>query len=119
MAHAIQVYEELRKRVASGRAREPSAAEISVMSMCSKAFASVVTYPPQVVRSRLQQRREAVHGSTVRNSYADAFTTISTTFRNEGIGGFYRGLNASMLRVLPQAALTFLTYEYTLRSLII
>jgi hypothetical protein len=31
--------------------------------------------------------------------------------RDDGIGGLYRGLKANLLRTIPAAAITFLTYE--------
>lgn len=36
------------------------------------------------------------------------------TNRNEGIGGFYKGLGPSLLRVVPASAITFLVYEESL-----
>lgn len=32
-------------------------------------------------------------------------------FSNEGAGGFYKGLGPNLLRVVPSAAITYITYE--------
>lgn len=34
--------------------------------------------------------------------------------RSEGLGGFYKGLGPSLLRVVPASAITFVVYEQTL-----
>jgi solute carrier family 25 (mitochondrial folate transporter), member 32 len=43
--------------------------------------------------------------------------TVRIIWAEAGGGGFYRGLGTNLMRVVPAAATTFLTYELTLRSL--
>ena len=38
-------------------------------------------------------------------------------WRTEGIGGFYRGCSANLLRTTPAAALTFTSFELIAREL--
>ncbi|XP_029179746.2 mitochondrial folate transporter/carrier-like isoform X2 [Acropora millepora] len=75
-----------------------------IMASMSKIFAATVTYPYQVVRSRLQNQYTMAQ-------YNGALDVISKTFRYEGVRGFYKGLVPSVLRVTPACALTFVVYE--------
>ena len=48
-------------RAPGGRPAEPSAFACAWLGVASKIFASTVTYPSQVVRSRMQQRLSLIH----------------------------------------------------------
>ena len=72
----------------------------------SKAVATSATYPYQVIKSRLQQR--LVNGLPHYEGFSDCVQQI---VKNEGLGGFYKGFVANLLRVAPQSALTLLIYE--------
>ncbi|KAI3385763.1 hypothetical protein SNEBB_010790 [Seison nebaliae] len=75
-------------------------------STSSKLFATMVTYPYQVIRVRLQdQHRE----------YANARDVMKSLFYKEGVFAFYKGVIPAILRVLPQSMITFLTYEYIMK----
>lgn len=92
--------------------RQPSSTEIVGMGALSKLVATVITYPNQVVRTRLQQR---MGGRAIR--YRSGWDVLRITLRREGPRGLYRGLLPNVLRVVPQAALTFLVYETLIRNL--
>ncbi|CAG8811431.1 10805_t:CDS:2, partial [Dentiscutata erythropus] len=78
--------------------------EYLLMSGSSKAFASITTYPYQVIRARLQnQKNEA--------KYLGIFDTMRKILRKEGFLGFYKGLAPNILKVLPGTCTTFLVYE--------
>lgn len=94
-----------------GLAQEQGAASIAdalVAATASKLVASVSTYPLQVVRTRMQERMR--DGARYGNFHR-AFMHIA---RTEGLAGLYRGLSANIMRVTPQAAVTFVTYEQIL-----
>ncbi|KAM6495496.1 Mitochondrial carrier domain containing protein [Amanita muscaria] len=76
----------------------------SFMSISSKIVALSVTYPYQVVRSRVQNNAS-------QGLFPNIPTTIKRTWANEGIRGFYRGLGTNMVRVLPGTCITFVVYE--------
>lgn len=81
----------------------------------SKTLALVVTYPYQVLRSRLQ-------AYDAKTTYSSARDVIRKTFQIEGFQGFYKGyiqlyilltsrLVPSVIRVLPGTMITFVVYE--------
>eukprot|EP01083_Nonionella_stella_P031714 86819_1 len=78
-----------------------------LMSSLSKTFAVCCTYPLQVIKTRLQH----MPPKGKERKYATFSSSISTMLRNEGVRGFYKGLSASILRVLPANCLTFVVYE--------
>jgi solute carrier family 25 folate transporter 32 len=81
--------------------------EIVFASAASKLLASVVAYPHEVLRSKMQQ-------STSGKSIVPLSVHL---FRKGGIKAFYRGLSVNLVRVVPAAAITFTTFELTMRLL--
>lgn len=49
--------------------------------------------------------------------YQGVFSGLGLIYRNEGIRGLYGGMAAHLIRVVPNAAIMFLTYETVLRFL--
>ncbi|KAJ3152327.1 hypothetical protein HDU86_005856 [Geranomyces michiganensis] len=96
----FMAYEEMKQRASS-----PGQIEYIGMAAASKVFATVCTYPYQVLRSRLQSH---VGKSQV---YDGVVGTVRTIFRNEGLGGFYKGMGINIVRVLPGTCVTFGVYE--------
>ncbi|KAF8898148.1 mitochondrial FAD carrier protein [Gymnopilus junonius] len=76
----------------------------TVMSITSKLAALAVTYPYQVVRSRIQNDAQSVLFPTIP-------ATIKRTWAIEGPRGFFRGLGTNLVRVLPGTCITFVVYE--------
>ncbi|KAJ5779041.1 hypothetical protein N7457_006761 [Penicillium paradoxum] len=74
------------------------------ISSLSKVFAGSVTYPYQVIRSRLQTYEAHI-------IYRGANDVVSRIWAQEGIAGFYKGLGPNLFRVLPSTWVTFLVYE--------
>jgi solute carrier family 25 (mitochondrial folate transporter), member 32 len=74
-------------------------------STASKLVAAAATYPLQLVRTRMQERGAGG------DRYGTFFAGFSRVLRIEGPRGFYRGFAANVARVLPQSAVTFVTYE--------
>eukprot|EP01135_Chromosphaera_perkinsii_P002972 Nk52_evm83s230 gene=Nk52_evmTU83s230 len=98
--------------------KELSVPEYLIMAAMSKVFATVTTYPYQVVRSRLQNQRSS--GSAPLPGmvqYAGAVDCIRLIHRREGLRGFYRGLAPSVVRVLPSTCVVFSVYEFIAKSL--
>jgi len=86
--------------------------EAGMRGAFSKAAATIVTYPSQVMRARLQQRMD-----TRDLKYTSLVNTFLLTIRREGIKGLYKGLVPNLLRVMPQSGVTFAVYEAVLQAL--
>lgn len=106
----FMAYEELKHWCGGGRS-QITPLEAGAAGMASKLFASVTTYPNQVLRSRMQQRRSVGSESLTLGG------TAAALWRAEGLRGFYRGIGPSVLRVLPASGVTFLVYESVLGAI--
>ncbi|KAE9417563.1 hypothetical protein Angca_008274, partial [Angiostrongylus cantonensis] len=68
---------------------------------CAKFFACVITYPHEVVRTRLREE------SAVKRGF---FRTLYDLYK-EGGRSMYRGLSVQLMRTVPNTAITMGTYE--------
>ncbi|CAI2340883.1 unnamed protein product [Caenorhabditis sp. 36 PRJEB53466] len=79
-----------------------SQTDYTVASATSKILATTITFPYQVLRTRMQD-----HNSDHRGVWR---TTLKTV-RKEGITGLWKGCLIANIRQLPAAIVIFLTYE--------
>ena len=69
--------------------------------------AGLVTYPNDTIRRLLQ-----VQGSRgTQTRYTGYWDCVRQTYRHEGLGRFYRGMTVNLLRMAPNTAVQFGTYE--------
>jgi hypothetical protein len=54
-------------------------------------------------------------GAAIR--YDSAWAAARTVLAREGLGGLYKGLVPTLMRVVPQSAVTFVVYERVLAML--
>ena len=72
----------------------------------AKMCASIVTYPHEVARTRMrEQARSGVF------KYKGMWQSLGVIAREEGRQGLYSGMGVHLLKVVPNSALMFLTYE--------
>ncbi|XP_077997340.1 peroxisomal membrane protein PMP34-like [Glandiceps talaboti] len=99
------VYEALKRQLS--RNKELSSLQIFLMGAVAKAVATVITYPLQVIQSRLRY-----HGDKEKNGKKRGIVgLLIELIRTQGMKGMYKGLEAKLLQTVLMAALMFLTYE--------
>lgn len=113
---------------------------ILMATIISKITASSATYPHEVIRTRLQAQRRPVagteayqglgvtvggpgasngngNGSAKQPKYRGVIQTFRTILHEEGWTAFYAGMGTNMVRAVPAAVVTMLTYEFTVTTL--
>jgi len=114
VAVQFPVYEAAKKYIMTQKNKtnnQLSPLDIIGCSSISKLLASTVAYPHEVLRSRMQsQRKQQIY-------YSNTWEAIQRIAKEEGIRGFYRGIETNLIRTIPAAAITFTAYEFIQRWL--
>jgi len=110
VAIMLPLYEELKglaaRRLGKGK-NELQAGELAASSALAKAVASSITYPHEVVRSRMQ----------ISGRCTAILSTCGEVYREGGLRAFYRGCATNLTRTMPTAAVTFTSFEIISRNL--
>ena len=99
-----------RGRVDKDGGHRLDAFELMLAASVSKMVASTVTYPHEVVRTKMQ-----ISGS---GPFRGFWSTLSYVLERDGVRGLYRGCLANLLRTTPAAAITLTTFEVIHRTII-
>ncbi|GAM21369.1 hypothetical protein SAMD00019534_045440 [Acytostelium subglobosum LB1] len=87
--------------------------DIVIASSTSKMIASIVAYPHEVLRSRLQDSSP----NSPHNYKGGLLQNFKQIVQQEGVRGLYKGMGVNLIRVTPACAITFATYEYIKKQL--
>lgn len=110
LAIQFSLYEKGKKLLLSRThrsSREQGLSPVEYLGIASgaKGIASVITYPHEVLRTRFREQR----GKERR--YTGLVQAVRLIAKEEGVAGLYGGLGPHLLKVIPNAAIMFLTYE--------
>jgi solute carrier family 25 folate transporter 32 len=118
---AIQfpIYEKL-KIYLHNRHKETNLTSIDLIfaSTLSKLVACTITYPHEVIRTRLLTQTHRVGAeSHTKSKYAGIYKTGRIIVAEEGVSGLYKGLRVALVRTLPATALSIYLYEILIRNI--
>lgn len=105
---AIQfmMYEMIKRNIQKvSKSNDLSSLTVFLMGAASKAIATVVTYPLQLVQTR---QRHSAKTDARKHTMAEIIEVI---VRTQGAYGLFRGLEAKILQTVSTAALMFVIYE--------
>ncbi|KIO25851.1 hypothetical protein M407DRAFT_75168 [Tulasnella calospora MUT 4182] len=107
------LYERLKKKVA-GKGGATEWLGMLGAAGAAKFTASLITYPHEVLRTRLRQDPPIVNGLP-KPKYTGLYQTLRLVLAEEGAAALYGGLSAHLLRVIPNAAIMYTVYETFIR----
>ncbi|ABN66517.2 mitochondrial carrier protein [Scheffersomyces stipitis CBS 6054] len=105
------VYEKLKKFLHSGDITHSNTllGRLIVASALSKMIASTITYPHEILRTRMQIQTKSNKPENGKGKLAAAIFRI---YKTEGLRGFYAGYGINLLRTVPASAVTLVSFEY-------
>ncbi|KAF4522934.1 hypothetical protein B566_EDAN012629 [Ephemera danica] len=105
----FMAYESIKRRLLAGRPHPAELGSLAVFCVgaMAKAFATITTYPLQLVQTKLR------HGHNYPNLKKNANMIELTVYiiRLSGVKGMFKGMEAKILQTILTAALMFVAYE--------
>lgn len=104
----FMMYEALKRRVSAWSAGKPSALTFFAIGALAKTFATIATYPLQLIQTKLR------HGGGEAAALPPGAGIVQMCLyilKNNGVVGLFRGLEAKLLQTVLTAALMFAAYE--------
>ncbi|KAJ2514788.1 Mitochondrial carrier protein ymc2 [Coemansia sp. RSA 1939] len=103
-----------RKMAESGLARSELSSGLVCLYGAAAGFAMWLTsYPIDVVKSKLQTDGFSAES----RKYSGSIDCVRKIMKQEGVGGFFRGITPCILRAAPANAATFVGFEMAMRVL--
>jgi len=114
------VYEQLKKMLHCDKFKEGEVTSshttnlirLITASSLSKMVASTLTYPHEILRTRMQ-----ISSFNNNNDKKSLINTILNIYKKEGLIGFYQGFTTNLARTVPASAVTLVSFEYISRYL--
>ncbi|KPA82390.1 putative mitochondrial Mitochondrial carrier protein-like protein [Leptomonas pyrrhocoris] len=91
-----------------------NSAEVGLVGMFASTVAQTVSYPLNVIRTRLQT--QGTNGRA--KKYNGMLDCCVKMIRNKGVTSLFSGLTANYLKAVPASACTFVVFEWTQRQLV-
>lgn len=105
-------FKAMRRRTAGSQVVEEGWLDRIGAAGSAKLIATIITYPHEVVRTRLRQAPPA--GSS-KPKYYGLLQSFKLVLKEEGVAALYGGLSPHLLRVVPNAAVMYTVYEVILK----
>ncbi|ALC43542.1 CG32250, partial [Drosophila busckii] len=113
----FMMYELLKRNIQIFTGNEVGSLGYFLIGAIAKAFATVLTYPLQLVQTKQRHRtRQAANVASTsqqagKQQTPSMFELMVSILQHQGIGGLFRGLEAKILQTVLTAALMFMAYE--------
>jgi solute carrier family 25 folate transporter 32 len=104
VSHSMILYPLYELFKASATTETPTAKQMLWLTTVPKVIATLVTYPHEVLRSRLQDQTRGTDFNSLRS-------VMAYTWHKEGLRGFYHGYSMSLVRMLPVNYVNLFIYE--------
>lgn len=95
------VYEKLKTLLHIHNNDQQRLGKLIIASTVSKICASSLTYPHEILRTRMQLKKD--------QSLVQIFRYI---YHNYGLRGFYKGFGTNLMRTIPSSGITLISFEY-------
>mmetsp|Transcript_44121 Transcript_44121/g.70720 ORF Transcript_44121/g.70720 Transcript_44121/m.70720 type:complete len:292 (-) Transcript_44121:121-996(-) len=99
----FMIYEHVTDLIEQRHARSMNSMEVVLNTMLSATTSSLIMYPYQIIRTRLQH--------CTQNEPQSIWSITRQIWKMDGLRGFYAGVWINITRILPSTCITFLVYE--------
>ncbi|XP_018801873.1 PREDICTED: peroxisomal membrane protein PMP34 [Bactrocera latifrons] len=110
----FMMYELLKRNLTKFTGTEISSLGFFLIGALAKAFATVLTYPLQLVQTKQRHRTNTTqenNKSAPASNDASMMAIMLNILQHQGFKGLFRGLEAKILQTVLTAALMFMIYE--------